>query len=394
MTAGGSAGGRVIAAPAGAGDVGVVVRPVVSRAERDRFIRFPWQIYVDDPVWVPPLIGEVRTALDPAKHPFHQHAEVETFLAWRGENVVGRIAAIVNRTHIEFHNEQVGFFGLFEAIDDSAVTRALLGTVEDWLREKGMHGVRGPMNFSTNDELVSPGVLVDGFDHPPIVLMAHTPPYYAPLLEQAGYAKSMDLLAYWFHNAVPERFARLVDRITERQQVTIRHLDMKRFDEEVALVQRIYNSAWEKNWGFVPMNEVEIRYLAKSLRPVIIPEYVRFAYVRGEPVGFALMLPDYNVALKRLNGRLFPIGFIRLLWHRRRISTSRMLTLGVIPEYRKGGLDALLIHSQIVAALERGIVGGECSWILENNHEMRHGLERMGAEPYKTYRVYEKALAS
>ncbi len=392
MTAGASAGVEPDGAPPVAGQAPVVVRGVASRSDRDRFIRLPWRIYADDPVWVPPLIHDVRNALDPARHPFHRHAEVELFLAWRGDQVVGRIAAIVNHTHNAFHDEQAGFFGLFESVDDGEVARALLGTVESWLRERGMCLVRGPMNFSTNDEIASPGVLVDGFDTPPVLLMGHAPRWYAGLLEHAGYTKSKDLLAYWLVNAEQERFARFAERVAQKHNVRIRPIDMKRFDAEVALVQSIYNAAWERNWGFVPMHDEEIRHMARSFRPVVVPEYVRIAFVDDKPVGFSLMLPDYNTVFKTLNGRLFPFGLFKLLWQKRRISTVRMLTLGLIPEYRNRGLDALLIHTQIMTSLARGITGGECSWILEDNWEMRRGLERMGAHVYKTYRVYERAL--
>jgi len=393
MTAGDSAGGDGPAGSStGGGVAAVVVRPVASRSDRDRFIRFPWRIYGDDPVWVAPLISEVRAAIDPARHPFHEHAEVELFLAWRGAEVVGRIAAILNRTHIEVHEEKAGFFGLFESINDPVVSRALLRAAGTWLHERGMQIIRGPMNLSTNDELTSPGVLIDGFDSPPVLLMGHTPAYYAPLLEGDGFTKSKDLLAYWMENVVQERFTRFAERIRERHNVRIRHLDMQHFEADVALVQRIYNAAWERNWGFVPMSEAEIRHMAKSFRPIVVPEYVLLAFVGDEPVGFSLLLPDYNVALKRVNGRMFPFGVVRFLWHRRRIHTVRMLTLGLIPEYRNRGLDALLIHSQILTSLGKGVTGGECSWILEDNWEMRRGLERMDAYVYKTYRVYEKAL--
>jgi len=393
MMAGDSAGGDM---PAGSstrgGVVAVVVRPVASRTDRDRFIRLPWRIYANDPVWVPPLISEVRAALDPARHPFHEHAEVALFLAWRGDAVVGRIAAILNHAHIAFHEEKAGFFGLFESINDPIVAHELLRAAGKWLHERGMQIMRGPMNLSTNDELASPGVLIDGFDAPPVVLMAHTPAYYVSLLESEGFTKAKDLLAYWLDNAVQGRFASFAERVRERHDVRIRHLDMGRFEADVALVQRIYNAAWEKNWGFVPMTEAEIRHMAKSFRPIVVPEYVLLAFVGDVPVGFSLLLPDYNVALRHVNGRMFPFGVVRFLWHRRRIRTVRMLTLGLIPEYRNRGLDALLIHSQILTSLGKGVTGGECSWILEDNWEMRRGLERMGAKAYKTYRVYEKAL--
>ncbi|MGH7505681.1 MAG: N-acetyltransferase, partial [Longimicrobiales bacterium] len=275
----------------------VEVHPVRGRADLTAFIRLPWRIYADDPAWVPPLIHDVRKVLDPARHPFHEHAEVALFLARRDGEVAGRIAAVVNRQHVDFHEESAGFFGLFESIDDPEVSGALLEATERWLVERGMRIARGPFNLSTNDELYSGGVLIDGFGFPPLVLMAHTPPYYAALLERAGYGKAKDLLAYWHSGEQPaDRLVRVGERILQREGVTIRPIDLGRFEEEVALVQEIYNSAWERNWGFVPMTETEILHLAKELRPVVNPRFCVIAEVAGEAVGFGLALPDYNQA--------------------------------------------------------------------------------------------------
>lgn len=362
-------------------------------SELGQFIRLPWRIYAGDPAWVPPLEQDVRKLLDPAKHPFHEHAEVATFLAWRNGEVVGRIAAILNRQHIEFHGEPAGFFGLFETIDDPAVAEALLDTAERWLADRGMKIIRGPFNLSTNDELYGGGVLIDGFGYPPIVMMPHSPPYYPALLERAGYHKSKDLLSYWLSGEEPpERLLRASQRLLEREGITIRALDVHRFDAEVAAIQDIYNSAWERNWGFVPMTEREIRFLAKQLKPVVHPDLCAIAEFRGEPVGFALGLPDYNQALRHVNGRLFPFGLLKFLWHRRRIDAARVLTLGIKPGHRHKGLDALLILHLWREGVRSGYSKGECSWILEDNWDMRRGLERIGATVYKTYRVFEKPL--
>jgi GNAT superfamily N-acetyltransferase len=380
---------------AGRSGAAVEVRPVQGRGDRDAFLRLPWRIYEDDPAWVPPLLHDVRTLLDPDKHPFHRHADVQCFLAWRGGNPVGRIAAIVNRAHIDFHEERAGFFGLWETIDDVAVSNALLQTAERWLVERGMHTVRGPFNLSSNDELYSGGVLIDGFGFPPIVMMAHSPPYYASLLEGAGYEKSKDLLSYWLAGEQPpERLTRGAERILRREGITIRSIDMRRFDEEVAIVQDIYNSAWERNWGFLPMTGEEIEHMARQLRPVVNPRLCAIAEADGEPVGFALGLPDYNQALRHVNGRLFPFGLLKLLWYRRKIDAARVLTLGVKRGYRSKGLDALLILHIWREGVRAGYAKGECSWILEDNWDMRRGLERIGATVYKTYRVYEKQLTA
>jgi len=373
---------------------GVEVRAVSGRADLERFLRLPWQIYADDPMWVPPLLSDVRAALDPAKHPYHAHAEVQCFLAWRGSSVVGRIAATVNRAHNEFHEDTLGFFGLFEAIDDQGVADALLHAAEQWLRARGMTAAQGPMNFSTNEEVCSPGVLVEGFHRPPAIMMAHTPPYYARLLERAGYAKAKDLITYWLDSEqMPPRLQRVHERILRDGRVKLRSMRVRDFAAEVKRVEEIYNSAWERNWGFVPMTHEEIMHMAKQLKPIVEPRLCAFVEVDGALAGFGLGLPDFNVALKHVDGRLFPTGIFKLLWHRRRIAHARIITLGVKPEFRGRGLDGLLMSYLILEAKKIGIWKGECSWILEDNRDMRISLERIGAVRDKTYRVFEKTLS-
>jgi len=370
------------------------VRAVGSRTDLDHFIRLPWRIYRNDPQWVPPLIGDVRRVLDRNRHPFHQHAEVEYFLAWRGNEVVGRIVATVNHAHNNFHEDQAGFFGFFESIDDQAVANALLQTAENWLRERGRESISGPFNFSTNDELYSGGVLIDGFDTPPAVMMAHTPQYYARLLERAGYSKAKDLLSYWVDGRkTPERLVRALERFSRNENINVRSLNVKDFDGEVARIKEIYNAAWERNWGFVPMTDAEFQDMANQLRPIIEPSLCQLAEINGEPVGFALQLPDLNQALRHVDGRLFPFGVFKFLWYKRKIQSVRVITLGVKPAYRKRGLDALLITHVYRVDQEMGRPQGECSWILEDNAEMRHGLDRLGGHVYKTYRVFQKQLS-
>jgi GNAT superfamily N-acetyltransferase len=368
------------------------VQPVRSRAQLDTFIRCAWPIYAGDPCWVPPLIGDMKTALNRKKHPFHRHADVELFTAVRARRAVGRIAAIANHNHNEFHQDRMGFFGLFESVDDPVVATTLLDRAEAWLRGRGMDMCRGPMNLSTNDELWCPGILIDGFDTPPAIMMGHNRPYYQALVEGAGYTKSRDLLTYWIDTSRMTRIERSAERLMRRGRFTIRSLDMSRLQEEVAVIQEIYNSAWERNWGFVPMTEEEIQHLASALRPVVNPDLCAMAFVDDEPVGFALALPDYNQALKHINGRLFPLGLPKLLWYRRRINVARTLTLGVKPDHRGTGLDALLILHLFRTGQKIGMPEGECSWILEDNVPMRHALERFGATVRKTYRVYDKPL--
>jgi GNAT superfamily N-acetyltransferase len=373
---------------------GVEVTPVEGRADLERFLRLPWRIYAADPHWVPPLLADVRAALDPAKHPFHQHAEVALFLARRGSLPVGRIAAVVNRAHNHFHADSIGFLGLFESIDDQGVADALFDAVAAWLRERGMTSVQGPVNLSTNEEICSPGVLIDGWHRPPVIMMAHTPQYYARLFERSGFGKSKDLLSFWIEgHEPPTRLKRAYDRLTRDPAVRIRSLNMRRFRDEVALIQSIYNSAWERNWGFVPMTGEEIDHMAKQLKPVANPKLCVIAEIDGEPAGFALGLPDFNMALRHVNGRLFPFGLVKLLWHRRRIDTARTITLGLRPGYRNRGLDAAMVTHIYIQGNAAGMWRSECSWILEDNWDMRRGLERMGAVADKTYRIYEKPLS-
>lgn len=381
------------AAGRAAGRAALTIEPVRSGKQRRQFIRMAWDIYADDPAWVPPLIHDMKVALDPKRHPFHEHAEVESFLARRDGVVVGRITAILNRASTQFHEDKTGFFGLFECRDDDEAAAVLLRTAEEWLGRRGMDTVRGPMNLSTNDELWSPGVLIDGFDKPPYVLMGHSPPYYARLLEHAGYQKSKDLLSIWIEGTERERHARTAERLMARSGFRMRPLDMKRLDDDVAIIQRIYNSAWERNWGFVPMTENEILHLAKQLKPVVDPRFCCIAYAGDEPAGFGLALPDFNQILKTLNGRLLPFGFIRLLRERKRLRNARVITLGVTPAFRGKGLDALLILHLFRELNAAGFFAGECSWILEDNAPMLNALKRIGAYPYKTYRVYEKRIA-
>ncbi len=370
-----------------------LIVPVRDRTSQTRFIRFPWEIYADDDAWVPPLEADVRALMKP-DHPFQQHADTEFFLALQGDRVVGRVAAAVNHSYNEFHDTRTGFMGLFECVDDQSVANLLLETAADWLRERDQDRVIGPFNLSTNDELYGPGVLLDSYDTPPVLLMGHNPPYYRTLFETAGWEKAKDLLSYRLKaEAPPDRLVRGVKRMTDRiDGLEIRHMELKKLDREVELVKEIYNAAWEKNWGFAPLTDAEIRHLADDLEPIIDERYAVLAEVHGEPVGFALALPDYNQALIHLNGRLFPFGFLKLLWYRRKIDQVRVFTLGLKPEYRRKGIDALFYLHMFEAGQEAGIERAEAGWILEDNWGMRRGMERMGAYVFKTYRVYGREL--
>ena len=371
----------------------VRIAPVRNRQDLHQFTQLPWHLYSDDPAWVPPLLFDLKKLLSPKKHPFHKHADVQYFLARLNGQVVGRIAAIVNHRHIQFHNESVGFFGFFESIDDQDVAQALLAAAEQWVGQRGVRSVRGPMSFSTNEEC---GLLVNGFNTAPMVMMSHHRPYYARLIRTAGYAKAKDLLAYLIDlredATIPERLVHGVQRLQRKQAITIRSIDVRRFEEEVRLLHGIYHRAWEHNWGFVPMTEAEVDLLAHTLRLVADPKLCLIAELDNRPVGFALALPDYNQVLRRMNGRLFPLGGLKLLWYKRRIDALRVLLLGTNPDVRVRGLDAMLYLKLWQEVLAYGYRLVECSWILEDNWSMQRGLERMGARIYKTYRVFEKTL--
>jgi GNAT superfamily N-acetyltransferase len=338
----------------------------------------------------------METLLSRAKNPFFEHADAEYFIAERDGVVVGRIAAISNRLHNEIHGDQVGFFGFFECIDDQPVADALLTAAADWCRALGHDVLRGPASFSVNDEC---GLLVDGFDTPPTLMMPHNPRYYVPLLERAGFAKAKDLWVYQGGSEeryvpVPERLARATELIRQRQGITLRALNMKDFEGEVERIKELYNSAWEKNWGFVPMTEREIDHLAEQFKPVVIPELVPMAEKDGKLIGFGIALPDLNVVFrKNRSGRLFPM-ILKLLWalKTKRIRRARILLLGVLPEHQGKGIDAMLYHWIWTKSGERRIYWGEAGWILEDNPAMNAGLEKMTFRVYKTYRLYDRRI--
>lgn len=368
----------------------VQVHAVGTRREMNRFIELPWRLYRDERLWVPPLRRDVREQFDPARNPFFRHAEVQAFVATSGGRIAGRIAAIANRAHNDFHGDRVGFFGFFECEDDPAAAAALFAAAENWIAERGLQTLRGPMSFSTNDEC---GSLIDGFDTPPVILMPHNPAYHAALYEKSGFRKAKDLLAYWIDaGAIPERLTRSAELLRKRTGAEIRSMRMNAFDDDVDLIWDIYNSAWEKNWGFVPMTREELAHMAAQLKPVVDPDLVLFVTVGNEPVAFALALPDLNVALKHAGGRLFPFGALAIWWHSRRIRRARILTLGIKAEHRGTGIDALLYLELFSRGLRAGYTGGEMSWVLEDNESMRRPIERIGGIVYKKYRVYERAV--
>jgi GNAT superfamily N-acetyltransferase len=338
----------------------------------------------------------VKALLDRRRNPFFQHAEAEYFLAERAGEVVGRVAAIHNRLHNETHEDRVGFFGFFESVDDPAVAGALLDAAADWCRARGLDTLRGPASFSVNDEC---GLLVDGFDAPPTLMMPHNPRYYVGLLEQAGFhvAKNM----YCYEGREPtgdfaERLTRGIDLLKRRFGIALRPLDMKRFDQDLAEIKRLYNAAWEKNWGFVPMTEPEIDHLAEQFKPVVVPDLVPFVEKDGRVIGFAIALPDLNVAFKRNPNGGFLRGVVTVLWmlKTRKIHRCRVLLLGLDPEWRGKGLDAALYHWIWERGKAAGMDWGEAGWILEDNQAMNLGMEKIGWTRYKTYRLYDRTIPS
>jgi len=362
-----------------------------TKAELMEFIKLPWQIYRNDAHWVPPLIVERKEFLNRKRNPFFRHADLVFYLARRNGQTVGRIAGIVNHNHIEYHQEKAGFFGLFECVEDYEIAKALLDSVREWLKSKGMEIMRGPANFSSNEEW---GFLAEGFDSRPVVMMGYNPPYYLYFMEKYGMVKAKDLYAYFIDESLPtpERVVRMAENIKKRENVKIRHINMKEFDREVEGIKRIYNSAWSKNWGFIPMTDEEFDHLAKNLKQIVDPYMVFIAEVDGKPAGFSLALPDFNQVLARLNGRLFPFGIFKLLWHtkiRNKIDGVRIITMGVVPEFQKRGIDTVFYVETYNVGVKRGYTWAEMSWVLEDNTLMNRVLKLLGARLYKKYRIYE-----
>ena len=368
------------------------IREVTTRRDRDVFVRLPWRIYRGDADWVPPLIRDEKRFLDPKHNPFFEHSDVACFLAYVDDEPVGRIAAIENRNHNAFHQDRVGFFGLFECVDDGEVARALLDRAEAWVRDRDLDTLRGPMNFSTNDTC---GLLVDGRSGPPFVMMPYNPSYYARLIEGAGFEKAKDLLAYYGEGETYDaaRLARFIDRLKRKTPYTLRTIDPKAWTREVEIVRNIYNRAWEKNWGFVPFTPAEFDHMAATMKQVVNPRITAILEIEGEPIGFAVPLPDVNQALKVANGRLFPLGLIKILLAARRINRIRVPILGLVPEYRNKGFDVVLYHHIWQTATDLDLARCEMSWILEDNLPMRHALERTGCHVHRTYRVYDRRVS-
>ncbi|MGC9348932.1 MAG: N-acetyltransferase [Anaerolineae bacterium] len=376
--------------------------PAETPAERRAFIHFQWEVYRGDPYWVPPLLSEREEFLDPERHPFHEHAKVRYFTARRDGKIVGTIAGIVNERHNEYWNDNVGFFGLFEVLQDEEAAHELLRTAEAFVHDEGRDAIRGPMNFSTNEEC---GMLVDGWDGAPVIMMTYNPRYYVDYIEDAGYVSAQDLYAYLsdLRGVRPDgtgfnpKVLRVAERVRDRTDAEIRTIDMGDYHRDAGFFKEVYNQAWSKNWGFVPLTDAELDHEIKSLKPVIDPDTVFFAFHNGQPIAAGLPLPDLNQALKLAYPRPgVPEWWtmLKMLYHwkvRKVVTTMRAFAGGVIEEYRGRGLHALIA----VETMKRCVPAYkdlEFSWVLESNAAMRATAKNLGGQRYRTYRIYEKAV--
>jgi len=369
----------------------VQIKKVESKRELNEFIDFPYRLYAEDALYVPDLRIVQKEVLNKKKNPFFHHADAEYFIALDEKGkVVGRIGAITNENYVKHWNENYGFFGFFESVNDKKVSAALFDAAKAWLKEKGVEGIYGPVNPSTNDTC---GTLVAGFDTPPYVMMVHNKPYYDELIKAAGFSKKMDLFSYRFTvDGFPERYVRLADNIEKRlnaEGITIRKANFKKIREEAPRLRYIYNKAWEKNWGFIPMDDEEFDALTDELKMVTTPDFVYIAEDKGKPVAFIAILPDINQITRTIrDGRLFPFNFLKLINFKKKVTRGRVLTLGLIDGYRLKGIDTVMYARCYKAALKWGYKEAEASWILENNTMMNRILKNINADPYKTYRIY------
>lgn len=359
------------------------------------FIDFPHDLYRDDPYYVPELFMAQRDLLNPDKHPFFLHGRMQLFLAYKGGKLSGRVAAIFNGNHNTFNHTNDGFFGFFDCIDDQEVANALLKTAEGWLKQQGLSTMIGPVNPSTNEPC---GLLVDGFDSSPMLLMPYNRPYYKPLLEGYGLTKQVDLVAYALYDTdLGDKPVRLQEALAQRlaaKGITIRPFDLKHnFKRELEQFGKVYNAAWDKNMGFVPMTKEEFNFMGKDMKMIADTDFCLAAEHNGEVVGIALCLPDINQVLKKIKrGRLFPTGVFHFLFGRKKINALRILALGVLEPYRKLGIEACFYATIMKKGREKGFKMAEASWMLEHNDLMNRAIEHMHGVRYKTYRIFEKTV--
>lgn len=372
----------------------ITVTYVTNKKELKSFIDFPASLYTRDEPYVMDLYIAQRDLLTPGKHPFHEHSIVQPMLAWKNGVIKGRIAAILNKRHNEFNNTEDGFFGFFECVEDESVAIALLDAASSWLKQQNVKTIIGPVNPSTNEPC---GLLIDGFEYPAVTMTVYNKPYYHNLLKAYGLEKKVDLLAHQLiTDSVNMRSVKLEKALLERLKrngITIRHVNPKKLKEEAARVMEVYNAAWDKNMGFVPVTDNEFQYLAKDLSLILDKQLCLIAEKEGKFIGFALAIPDINQPIKKLNkGRLLPFGWLKLLLGIKKIDGVRILALGVKEEYRKLGIEACFYAGLIRRATERGIKTAEASWILEHNDLMNKGIEDIGGKVYRRFRIYEKQI--
>jgi GNAT superfamily N-acetyltransferase len=366
---------------------------VTSKKEKESFIQFPYEHYKHDKYWVAPLLIEQKKLLDTQKNPFYNNAEIALFTAEQNGKPAGRIAAIIDHRFNEYHKRETGFFGFFECTDNQETADQLFQAAEDWLSKKGMQDVMGPANPGMMDEI---GILVDGFEKYPSILMPYHKPYYNKLLTGAGYHKEMDLLTYLVTQDSVDRSRanRAVEIVKKRLPgIKIRRINLKKIHDEIKIIRAIYNSAWKNNWGYIPLSTEEFESLANDLKTIVDRDFAHIAEIEGKPVGFSVALPDYNQIFRNMNGRLLPFGIFKILWNKRKINKVRTALMGVVPEYQGRGIDVLLHREAIENGLIRGFYSSEVGWILENNVQMVRVAEKIGGTLEKRYRMYGKKLS-
>jgi len=365
---------------------------VTDKNEKKQFLDFPYSHYSDDHYWVPPLKLEQKKLLNTKKNPFFNNAEIALFLAYHNNRPAGRIAAIIDHRYNKYHNEKTGFFGFFEVINNQETANLLFRVAEDWLKDKGMKRVLGPTNPSMMDPV---GILVDGFDKYPAIMMPYNKEYYKEILTAAGYEKEVDLYSYYVsQETVNRERVNRAEAIVKRRVsgLNIRPINLKNLKAEVEAIREIFNEAWKDNWGYIPLTEEEFDHFAADLKTIVDPDFTHMADINGKTVAFSIALPDYNQVFKKMDGTLFPFGLIKLLWNKRKINTTRTALMGVLPSYQGKGIDVLMHRETIENSFERDYKGSEIGWILENNTEMIRVAEKVGGVLEKTYRMYYKRL--
>ncbi|MEO2049030.1 MAG: N-acetyltransferase [Pirellulales bacterium] len=363
---------------------------VSTRREKKQFFQLPWDLYRGNPNWVPPLRMVQQELLNYRPHPFYDDAEIQTFLALRDGRPCGRLAAIVNHAHNRWYNEKRGFFGFFESIDDDEVAGRLFDEAKSWFAQREIEAIRGPVNPSLNYECA---LLVDGFEEPPWFMMPYNLPYYDRLIRACGFRKAQDMVAFWGHidmlKSLSEKLRMMSQVVEERFNLKCRRFNLKQFKKEITTFQSLYNSSLVSTWGFVPLSDAEVRKQAAGMKQMIAPELTTMAEIEGKPVGAMLALLDYNPRIQKIDGRLFPFGFLKLLRNKRKIHRVRLLSTNVLPEYQSWGIGISLVGRLVPEALEWGITEAEFSWVLESNHLSYKTLKKGGAKITKRYRIYD-----